>query len=355
MPNLAKIFKDVVAISSENPPGDCAEIAKYVAGFLSRNTKAKVGVNNINGGKFNVIALFGNPKVFINAHLDTVPASGGWKMSPHKLKEDKRNFFGLGASDVKGAVAAILFALQSYQPKNLLLFFNTDEEHGGNDVVKAFLKSKYRHGLKYGIATEPTNLNVIMLHNGICNFEVSFPGKSAHASTPEKGINAIELCADFIRGLKKYQNGLRKRKYYELKPSLNAGVIWGGTKPNMVPDRCTLRVGRRFLPSESRQSVIREISKLAKGAEVKLTYYAPPLNIEMEDTPLVGMLQHCTARCDTAIANFWSEAALFAQAGLPTVVFGPGNIAQAHAPNEFIDKIELEKASQIYKRLFLRL
>ncbi|MBI4232614.1 M20 family metallopeptidase, partial [Candidatus Peregrinibacteria bacterium] len=348
MADLAGILKDIVAINSENPPGDCAAIAKYVVGFLRRNTKAKIDIHKLGNDKFNIVAKFGNPKIFINAHLDTVPTSSNWS-SPRKLKKKQNKFFGLGTSDVKGAVSAMLFALQSYQPRNLLLFFNTDEEHGKNDGLKAFLESKYRGGLKYGIATEPTNLNVIILHNGICNFEISFLGKSAHASMPEKGINAIELCADFIARIKGYASGLSKREYCELKPSLNVGVIWGGTKPNMVPDRCILKIGRRFLPKENKQKVIREISKFAKGAGVKVTYFAPPLNIEMEDTPLIGLLQHCTARCNTSVANFWSEAALFTQAGLPTVVFGPGNIEQAHAPNEFIDEIELEKAAQIYK------
>jgi acetylornithine deacetylase/succinyl-diaminopimelate desuccinylase family protein len=356
MVEFSKILKDLVAINSENPPGKCLKIAEYVANFFKRNTKAQVILQKIEKDKMNVIIKFGSPYIFINAHLDTVPRSSTWNYSPYKLKVKDSKFFGLGVTDVKGAVSAMLCALQFAKPKNLLFLFNPDEEHGNNRGVKTFLVSKYAKRLKYGIVTEPTRFNTVTLHNGICGLEVNFTGKSAHASMPERGVNAIELATDFMQKLIQYKSVLSQRGLNGLKPALNIGVIKGGTKPNMVADNCSIKIDRRYLPNETDTQVLKEIKKLVsnKNASIKITYAVPPLNTNFKSKLLSAVLKSCGAKSNIKTANFWSEAALFSKAGKPTVVFGPGNIENAHCANEFIGKKDLEKSVKIYKRLFSR-
>lgn len=357
MNDYLNILRNLVALSSENPAGDCVKIAKFVADYFKHYTKAKVYIQKITNGNINVIAKIGDPKFFINAHLDTIPATNGWQISPYKLNKCGTKLYGLGTTDVKGAIAATLFALKSSQPKNLLFLLNSDEEHGDNLGVKTFLKSRYAQNLKSGIVTEPTNLNVVTYHSGICNFEINFSGKSCHSAYPDKGINAIELAADFIQNLGQYKKIVSKYSFKGLRPTLNIAVIKGGVKSNIVPDNCLLKINYRQPPNFRIERMLKKIKYLAKGknASIKITYETPPLNIKSKNNILITLLKSFGAKDNMPAVNFWSEAALFSKAGIPAVVFGPGDIAQAHSANEFINRTELEKAVEIYKRLFTKL
>ena len=351
---ILTILKDLIAIDSTNPPGNCAGITEYIARFLKNHLFVQVECQETQNGNKNIIAIFGKPRLFLNAHLDTVPFSSAQTENSNAFYERDMKLFGRGTADVKGAISAILYALQFVQPKNFLLLFNPDEEHGNNIGICTFLHSSYSKGLQCGIVTEPTQCHVVMFHNGICNMQINFIGKSAHACAPDEGINAIEIAAEFMHKLKQYKETLSHQIFLGLKPSINIAVIHGGTKPNMVPDSCMLMLSYRYLPDESSEHVVSKIKKLVDQptTTVKVIYSAPPLNCGIKDTFLVEAFKSCGIDSNINTAHFWSEASLFSQAGIPSIVFGPGNIEQAHSHEEFIDKHELLKSTEIYKNLF---
>jgi len=343
-------------MNSENPPCNCVTILSYVRDYLKKNSKARVIFQPVAKNKGNVIAIFGRPQILLNAHLDTVPASGFWKIDPFKLTRIKNRVYGLGATDVKGAVSAILSAVKEQSPQNAMLLFSSDEEHGNMECIKTFLRSGYTRGINYGIVTEPTDFNIVTGHKGVYTFEITFFGKSAHSAKPEKGINAIELAAKFINGLKNYKNKLSERHYRNMnKSTLNVGMIDGGVKSTMVPDKCRIVVDRRVLPGRDFNSAPHELKRLLcrfdKHAKMKITYNVPCLKTDRRIPP-VHILEKCGAIQLDNVVDFWTEAPLFTEAGIPSVVFGPGTIAQAHTTNEFIMMRDLERAKRIYRKFF---
>lgn len=340
------ILKELVKINSENPPTNCIKILEYVRKYLKKNTKSKVIYQPVSKFYGNVIAIWGIPKILINVHLDTVPASPFWKKEPFKLKKNNGKLYGLGTTDIKGGVAAILSAISKVEPKNMLLLFSSDEEQGNSNCIKTFLKSKFAKNIKYGIVTEPTNLHVLTSHRGNYSYEFTFTGKSVHAALPEKGVNAIELASQFIMELNKYKKTTSS--------IINVGIINGGVKSNVVPDKCVLKVNIRPLPNQSSSYILTKMKKLLKkiriSAKIKITYNGSALKIK-EKLPVVDMLVNSGAKKSRGTVNYGTEAPLFTMGGIPSVVFGPGDIRQAHIADEFIRIKELEKAEKIYKNL----
>jgi acetylornithine deacetylase/succinyl-diaminopimelate desuccinylase-like protein len=349
-----EILRRLISSRSENPPGDCRKIAGYICGLIQSRTKARVLRQPTANHNFNVIAILGRPRFFINCHLDTVPAASG---SAFKLCEKHGRLYGLGATDVKGPMAALLSALVQTPPRNLMFIFSPDEENGHNTGIRTFLASRYARGLTGGIVTEPTRLNVVRYHPGVCNFELSFPGRAAHSAYPDEGINAIERCAGFIRRLASYRRAFSRRKYQGLKPTMNLALIRGGVKSNVVPNRCDLKINFRNPPSLTPERLLRELRRLAgdRKVGVKKVYSAAPLRTLPENSILARRLRECGAQSDFFAVNYWSEAAMFDAAGIPACVFGPGDIRQAHRPDEFIRVRDLLAGRAVYRRLFEKL
>jgi len=348
-----KILRQLIGISSENPDTDCRRIAAFVGDFLRRQTGAQIIKQPTCGGNMNVIARFGQPRFFLNAHLDTVPRSGR-RTHPLALKIKGNKLYGLGATDVKGAIACQLSALADVPPKNLLVIYSCDEEAGNDDGIRTFLTSRYRCGLKAGIVTEPTGLSVVRGHSGIANFEIEFLGRAAHSAYPNQGINAIERAAVYILALARYQKKIRRFRGAGLQPTVNAAVIRGGTKCNIVPEHCWLKVSVRYPLGLTPERLFRDLSNLVPGRKmsIRMTYNAPPLRPNPATQPVVRILHNGGAVSDRSGVNYWSEAALFDRHGIPAVVFGPGDIKQAHAGDEYISRSQLAKAEGMYRRLF---
>jgi acetylornithine deacetylase/succinyl-diaminopimelate desuccinylase-like protein len=350
------ILRHLIRIRSENPPGHSQDILTFVRTFLSTHTRARVVYQRVSKTRGNVIAVFGSPHVLVNAHLDTVPAAGAWTHDPFRMVSTGQRVYGLGATDVKGAVAAMLAALKKNQPKDLMFVFNADEEDGLGESIRHFLDSARARTIKSVIVTEPTNCNIVTSHKGLYIFQIVFTGRAAHASEPHTGINAIDRAARFVRVLKEYQGRISRRRYQDLKnPTIGVDVIAGGTKSNIVPATCRVEIDRRTLPGKDHAHAAEELRTLLERHDprARLTVlcsqpgFAATRAHEAKD-----MLRSCGARTQSTVANFWTEAALFAAAGMDTVVCGPGSSKQAHTTDEFIERRELRKAYQLYYRLF---
>lgn len=353
---MLTILRELVKRKSENPPGQCQRVLKYVYSFLKKHTGAQVVFQHVTSDRGNIIAIFGKPKTLINAHLDTVPVSGTWHSDPFALRRTRGKLYGRGTTDVKGAVAAMLAALKEKSPRHALLLFDSDEESGGGDCVQTFLTSRYRQGVVCGVVTEPTDLNIVTMHKGIRIFEITFSGRAAHAALPERGVNAIAMAAHFIVEVDEYARSLSRRSFRNLtKATINVGTIQGGTKFNVVPDSVVLEVDRRILPGRDEHGAEREMKHLLKRfkrhATLRTKYSVPALQSSAK-LPVVRILQKAGARTATGVVDFWTEAALFTRAGIPCVVCGPGRIDQAHIADEFIAIKDLQQARDMYVRLF---
>jgi acetylornithine deacetylase len=272
-------------------------------------------------------------------HLDTVPAAEAWSDDPFTLRVDAGRAIGLGACDIKGAAAALLAAAATTSgPAAILL--TTDEEAGTSRCVRAFCDDPPPF-VERVIVAEPTGVRAVTAHRGLVSAEVRFEGRAGHASAAggddhsavhaamHWGAGALERAAAFEAA-----GGLR----------FNIGKIGGGTKANVVAADAALIVGFRP-PARVDVDEAIEMLRGPLAAEAWHTrFLAPALAPTDASTELAATLD---VEAGPPV-DFWTEAALFAGAGLPAVVLGPGDIAQAHAADEWIALDQLVRAAETY-------
>jgi acetylornithine deacetylase/succinyl-diaminopimelate desuccinylase-like protein len=207
------------------------------------------------------------------------------------------------------------------------------------------------------IVGEPTCLRVVTAHKGSVWLRLETKGKSAHGACPDLGHNAVHEMSrivDLLEG--KYAARLRRKRHPLLgSATVNVGVIAGGTQPNIVPDWCRIDVDRRTLPGETETGIKREIQALLKSHKLRAAYssfkLAPCLPLETNPKhPLVTQFLHSVGQKKAAGVHYFCDASVLAQRGIPSVVFGPGDIAQAHTVNEWISLRALEHGTALLFR-----
>jgi len=365
-----KLLRDLVALPSVNPAflpdGDPrageARVADYLAAVAAKAGLA-VEFQPVQNGRANLVARYlpshaATRRILLAPHLDTVPEADAGQFLP-QIKDDR--LYGRGACDTKGSVAAMLTALQTMvrgkdRPRKTEIIFAglVDEEFG-----QAGSRRLADSGLKADLAIigEPTRLRVVTAHKGDAWLELRTRGKAAHGARPELGRNAVMAMAEVVRCLEiDYALRLRARRHPLLgTASVNVGCIHGGTQPNIVPDHCAIKIDRRYLPGETEAGIRREIRLLLRSrglsAELLEAKAAPCPPMETNPAlPLVRQLMRTTGCELPAGADFFCDAAIIAARGTPAVVFGPGDIAQAHTASEWISLAQLENATRILTR-----
>jgi acetylornithine deacetylase/succinyl-diaminopimelate desuccinylase-like protein len=226
-----------------------------------------------------------------------------------------------------------------------------DEEH-----AQAGSRAMAASGLKADLAIvgEPTRLQVVTAHKGSLWLELETRGNAAHGATPQFGKNAIREMARIVDALETdYAAQLRKRKHPLLgSATVNVGTIFGGTQPNIVPDHCAISVDRRTLPGETEATVKREMTTFLRAgrlsAKVSNTKLAPAVPLETNyKLPLVQKFLKSVGQTKPAGVHFFCDAAVLSAGGIPSVVFGPGDIAQAHTADEWVSLAELERGKNL--------
>ncbi|MCL2033681.1 MAG: M20 family metallopeptidase [Oscillospiraceae bacterium] len=348
---------------------------------LLRNHGVDCEISEAAEGRLNVTAKIkgGNgPRLLLTTHLDTVPP-GGMADAYNPVVRDGY-LYGRGAVDVKGplaSMAAVMIYLkkQNITPPGDVLFAGVAGEESGSVGMRALVRSS---DLRPDIAVicEPTWLEVCAAHNGIIWAEVEFFGKAAHGSMPDAGINAVYKANDFIHLLReKLLPELAGRRHPLTGPStLNIGFIQGGTRPTIVPASCVVRFDRRFIPGETRESVVHELTGqleelrrndpdfqyglkvLLGGADEPL----PPL-----DTPSGHpMIEKVCAAASRVLGKQltvkgmpgWTDAALAnAFWNVPAVIVGPGDMSKAHSDDECVELQQLFDAYRLYMDLALNI
>jgi acetylornithine deacetylase len=366
-----KLLAELIALPSVNPaflpPRHPRAGEKAVAEFLAA-TAARAGLEvelqKVLPGRSNIIARL-RPKnkirrtILLAPHLDTVGADGTQFIPQRK----NGRLHGRGACDTKGSIAAMLAAVcelansKSRPLETEIIFAGLIDEENAQAGSRALAASGLQADL--AIVGEPTKLQVVTAHKGSLWLQLETRGRAAHGATPQLGKNAVHAMARVVEVLETdYAAQLRRRKHKLLGTgTVNVGMIAGGAQPNIVPDRCTITIDRRTLPGETEAGVRREIRSLLApkklSATIASTKLAPCLPLETNtDLPLVRQFLRVTGQTRPVGVDYFCDAAVLAAAGIPSVVFGPGDIAQAHTADEWISLAQLERAKALLIRFF---
>ena len=351
----------LISFDSRNPPRQISTespIFKYLMQNLPGFSFQFVDAGD---GCIALLASRGQPDILFNFHIDTVPVADNWSLDPFKLTISEGKAYGLGACDIKGASACMLSAVNQTSG-DVALLFSSDEEHGSSAAVKAFLKTE--HGFNQVVVAEPTLCQAVVAHRGIQSANVTFSGISAHAS--EQGAldnSAIHKAVDWSSAVIKWVKG-QTQKFRNLHGMpFNIGKIDGGIKANMIAASCHLSIGFRPLPGQDSISILAEMANLYPSAEqtknsdiqINPSFTGPTLPAANQDfSQSIKQSEKLAGELGLPVGpavNFWTEASLFSEAGLSAIVFGPGNIQQAHTADEWVSLEQLEAVENHYKTI----
>jgi succinyl-diaminopimelate desuccinylase len=370
-------LEDLIARQSVNPPGLETTAAEYVA-EKARALQATVSLPEVVDGRRNVVASWqlgkGPKHLILHAHLDVVPPSGKWTGDPFAMSVKDGKAYGRGACDTKGSLAAMMVAAETLLNTNTLngtltILGVVGEETGGIGTQHFLRTTELDPQNTFAVVGEPTSLDVVVAHKGISRRKITFFGKAGHASEPEKADNAIYKAAQVAVAIKKLNEELSLRPHPLLgPPCVSATVIHGGVKDNVIPDRCELSIDRRRVPGEDNHQIDREIRKIMdeiskRGEPVDgrievLGSDKEPTSID-GDHPFVQLILRevnsslKTNKNPTALAC-GTDMPFMMAAGIPTVVFGPGAVEQAHTVDEFVEVSQLVSAAVIYAAIARR-
>jgi acetylornithine deacetylase/succinyl-diaminopimelate desuccinylase family protein len=305
--------------------------------------------------------------------MDVVPTGAGWTHDPFGGEINRGRLYGRGSGDMKGALAAMMITLDVLrkQRKRIsggVVFQAVVDEEVGTPIGTGHL---VKRGLRadFAIVGEPTSLEVCTCHKGSINYEITTHGKAAHASVPHAGVSAILAMQGVISGLTAYSKRLPSMVKHPLlgSPTINVGIIEGGTKVNIVPDSCRIVGERRVVPPETANSAASQVAAVVKSTtdskkikyDMKVFRKIEPSEARDEAgaiTALLGSVRQVikkrrrpigfVATCDAHYLNNIAR--------IPTVICGPGSLTNIHNADEYVEIKELESAGRIYALTFLK-
>jgi acetylornithine deacetylase/succinyl-diaminopimelate desuccinylase-like protein len=367
MTQAQKLLRELIALPSVNnsllPPGHPRAGEKRVVDFLAAQaTRAGLGVHlqKVLPARSNLLARLTPPgkvrqRILLAPHLDTVDIVEEGQLTP-RVKNGR--IYGRGASDTKGSVAAMFAAIcemahSRQRPAETEIIFAglVDEEtfqSGSRTLANCGLKAHL------AIVGEPTRLQVVTAHKGNLWLKLETHGIAAHGARPELGRNAIHEMSRIVNLLETdYAAQLRQRRHPLLHhATINVGTISGGVQANIVPAHCSITIDRRTLPGEKDAAVWREIQRLLRrhrlNATLANTKAAACLPLETNPKlPLVRQFLRIVGQRRPAGVDYFCDASVLSRGGIPSIVFGPGDIAQGHTSDEWISIASLERGQAL--------
>ncbi len=355
-------LRALVGFDTRNPPRDITPSHPIVEYLVAHLPGFDVEVEDLGEGCVWVYATRGPvaDATLINCHFDTVPTAGTWERDPFELLVEGDRAIGLGACDIKGAAACMLAAAARTTGPAALLF-SSDEEAGSSTCVKAFT-ARYADVHREVVVCEPTGCRAVLAHRGIVTCSGAFNGTPGHASHPRALTDSAVHAATRWAFAAQQDAGdvLARTDELELPGvSFNLGRIEGGMKPNMIADSCHVRWGVRPSPRDEPEALLARLCAHAEEGRVEWTrgFFGPTLPAPRDGAPGAQRLDESRRFAERigleigASVDFWTEAALFSQAGMTALVCGPGDIAQAHAGGEWVALEQLERAERVYTRV----
>jgi acetylornithine deacetylase len=374
--NVTRVLADLVAFPSVNPMGrpynqDTAverPVVEYLERFFGRyDVEVQRQTCSPIHESLLIVAAGRDerPWTLFESHMDTVPADD-WPDRAFRPIVKGDRLFGRGACDDKGCLTAMILALQDVlesgqkPPGPVALLAAGDEEYAQTGI-KHFAAGG--HPLGRGVFGEPTGLVPVLQHKGTIRWDITVHGRSAHTARPELGTNAIYGMIDVIQAIRQYEARLQAEQHHRRMtgPTVTVTVIHGGRTRNAVPDECTIYVDYRVLPgtdpSAEREKLIRHLEHL----DLTVTHHSvqlvtPPLNTRDDDPFSRRVLDLCRRKTgqdfDFQGAPYGTDAAWVSER-IPALVLGPGDIAHAHAVDEFVDLTEVARCAEIYRDIMV--
>jgi acetylornithine deacetylase len=377
MDETTRLLRDLVALPSVNPMGrpmpeaDVFEhrVTAYLEDFF-RGLGVPYERQTAAPRRDNIVARWDAPgahrTLLLEAHQDTVPTDH-MTIDPFGAVIEDGRLYGRGACDIKGGLAAMLAAfarLVRDRPRgaaSVVMACTVDEEFtflGVQKLVRAGLKADA------AVVAEPTGLDIVHAHKGGVRWHLHTSGRSCHSSAPEKGVNAIYRMGRLLTAIEQYAAWLRTSRQDPLlgPPTLSVGRIEGGTSVNTVPDRCRIEIDRRVIPGEDPLAAPADLADFLQrelGIEFPFEWDPPWMSKEAlgpaGSADLVARLGQAidavTGGHQVLAVPYGTDASTIAAAGIPSVVFGPGDIARAHTCDEWVPLAEVAQASEILYRL----
>jgi len=350
-------LSQLVAFDTQNPPRNI-NAEGGIIGYLKEQLPGfEFKLYDAGNACMGLLATRGKTDRLFNFHIDTVPIAPNWTREPHQLTIESDKAYGLGACDIKGASACMLVAAQ-HTSEPLALLFSTDEEHGSSAAVKYFLTEN--HDYKEVLVSEPTEAKAVLAHRGIQSANIQFTGVSGHGSA-ERAIqdNAIHKASKWLAKTLDWIVDL-DASFQNLKSvPFNAGKIEGGIKANMIAADCSLSFGFRPLPGMNSSHMLESMAEIALSVtkdeqlfSLTPAFFGPTLPAASQDfaraiTRAEQLAEDCAIEVGDAV-SFWTEASLFSDADMTALVYGPGNIEQAHTPDEWVALEQLDSVVQKY-------
>jgi acetylornithine deacetylase len=367
MPQFPDLFTHLDAlisrpsVSSANPALDTSNVPviDYLAqcfedmGFRTEQI-ASPGTSALTAGnaKRNLLATRGEGPggLVLAGHTDTVPLDEAlWSVNPFRLTEKDGRLYGLGSTDMKSFFPLIMEALKSFEGvtfrQPLIVLATADEETSMQGART--LAELGRPKARCAVIGEPTGMRPIHAHKGISMESIDLLGRSGHSSNPDLGRNALDAMHEVISELILFRQSLQQRYHSPLfsipRPTLNLGCIHGGDNPNRICGQCRLEFDLRLLPgmeiAAMREEILQRVLPIAERHDVKATikplfaglpaFYTDPAN------ELVKTAERLTGNSAASVA-FGTEAPLLQRLGMDTIILGPGDIDQAHQPDEYL-------------------
>jgi acetylornithine deacetylase len=378
---VARLLGELVALPSVNPfhealvtePYGEARVADYVAAF-GRALDLPVERQEVLPGRHNVLLTLAGDRsdrsLLFECHLDTVP---GWAGPPDpfvpRLADGR--LYGRGACDVKGTLTAMLASFQllvqrGWKPaRTVVLAGVVDEEHQARGVHRL---ARQASRFEAAVVGEPTNLAAVVAHKGVVRWRIRTRGRSVHSSKAQLGVNAIDAMVDLLSDLRSELSPDLARRSHPLvgSPTFSVCTIRGGVAVNVIPADCEIEVDRRTLPTEILDDVVAETRAAIQRAasrypglvvEVDTPFVQDPALGTPPDALIVRQLnravQAIVGSAQTIGVPFGTDASKLSQNGVPSVVFGPGDIDLAHTADESIALAEVARAAEILATLML--
>jgi acetylornithine deacetylase len=352
-------------------------LIEFVENYLDQHGVKHIRVDYEADRKTNLYATIGpdvEGGIVLSGHTDVVPVDGqNWASDPFTLTERDGRLFGRGTCDMKGFIAVALALVPKFKAMKLKtpihLALSCDEEVGCKGVRP--LVQHMRDHLKRPRAVfvgEPTDMKVVNGHKSAVTFSTEVKGHEAHSSLTDQGVNAIMVAGDVISEI----NNLRREfiaigdptgRFDPPYSSIHVGVISGGTAKNIIPRRCDFQWETRLLPTADFEFVPKRMAALAAKLEPAMKAVAPDVGITTtktnevpglrpeDDSIAEHMALHAAEANSTHAVSYCTEAGLFQSIGIPSVICGPGNIEQAHKPDEYVEIAQLEACEKYMMRL----
>jgi succinyl-diaminopimelate desuccinylase len=366
-----ELLQTLVSCRTVNPPGGEAVLAERLKDYLL-GQGLSAAVADIVPGRANLVARLAGekpaPALLLLGHLDTVPAGEiTWRHDPFAAVVEDGLLYGRGAADMKGAVAAMLYALvllkrAEVKPPQDIVFVGTSDEERGRLGAENFLKTGGMNDIGAVLVGEPSNGDMLLGHKGAMWTKVTVHGQTAHGSMPHLGINAVAKMAKFIDALTRQRFAVPPDPLLG-EPTFSVNTVKGGVATNVVPDACVCTIDIRVIPGQSKKNIQQFIEAALAQAGADDSQFKAEYEFLNDARPLAGDPAHkIVAALEQAAGkslvkrgvNYYTDAStLIGDSKLPFVIYGPGDDKQAHQPDEYIELSKYYEAIAVYFR-FMR-